>query len=155
LKRAWIVIVVLVAAWVCTGMMLSHAHAHVGRLVVDLYEVGILGVPASALMFIGLYTYLGFRSQKEARWWRNPIGMAIVTPYFALIATDFVLAWAQLFHGGLLDTFTPVWIDVGGLLFGMGLLTWRAYIWLRAYIDNQILAGSTGPVQPDPTEEPG
>jgi hypothetical protein len=132
-RRAWIVILILVAVFIALGPVLDSKSS----LVVLLYKIGIISLPSSAFLFILVYTILGFRGR--AKWWMNDIGMSIVMPYFALVTSNCVLAWTELFHRGLLDTPLPVWIDISSLYGATLLLGWRSYVWLKVSREERLM----------------
>jgi hypothetical protein len=44
-----------------------------------------------------------------------------------------MIAWAQFFNHGLINTPLQAWCYIGGVLAGVAIITWRSVIWLRAF----------------------
>lgn len=123
-NRAWLVIFGLLVVFIACGPYLEHKD----RIVSDLYDVAIVTLPLSALLYTVIYTVLGFRGR--SKWWREDVGMAIVTPYIAVIFSGSMLAWAALFNKGMLTASWQAWVYIGGVLAGGWLMLWRSWVWL-------------------------
>jgi len=131
MNRSWVIIGVLIVAWIVCGFFLDRT-----QFGPDLYNVSIVALPAAALLFSLEYTVMGFRG--SAKWWTNDLGTTIVMKDVAIITSNIVLAWAQLFNHGLIDTPLPAWIYVGGVTGAVLILVWRILVWLRVYRQERI-----------------
>lgn len=126
MNRSWLVIFVLVIAWVIGGFIWDKT-----QFGPDLYNISVVALPFSCLLFIAEYTVMGFRG--AAKWWTTEIGTRIVMKDVAIIFSSSVLAWAQLFDHGLIDTPLPAWIYVGGITGAALIILWGCLIWLRIW----------------------
>ena len=125
----WPLIGVLNAAYI----MLGFAEDTNGRLISDAYDVAIVALPCSAALFILTYTALGFLG--AAKWWRTDFGNRLVLFPYAIFVATATLAWAQLFHHGLLNTPLASWIYLGGIVQAPVVLLWGIPLWVRAFRD--------------------
>lgn len=119
----WVVLAAVVAAYAITGLFLGkHANDNL------LYNIGALATCVTAVLFIVIYTILGLRG--PAKWWRNLTGTSIVIAVASLIASYGEIAWAVLFHHGLVDTPAEAWILIGGVYLSFIGVLGLSWLWL-------------------------
>jgi hypothetical protein len=126
--RAWVIAAVLVIAWAALGPL----YAGDGPLDNLLAKIGAIAACAVPLTFIVVYTAIGIAG--AAKWWRWDIGTCLVLFMAGVIAQNLPLAWAFIFHHGMLNTPVDVWTYLGGLLGGSILIGWCTRIWLRIHL---------------------
>ena len=125
-RTAWAAAAALIAAWVILGALFDTS-THLGWLP---GWATVISVAAPAA-WIGVYTAQGVLG--PGKWWQSDVGVNMVWLEAAAVFTNGMLAWAVLFHHGLINTPPLAWAYIGGLLAGAAIITWRSVIWLRAY----------------------
>lgn len=119
----WLIAAAVIGAYVAAGWLWA-AEAD-GNL---LYNIAAIGSCAAAVMFVAVYTVLGLTG--PAKWWRNTFGSALVIAVGSQIPTSGVIAYAVLFHGGLVNTVPLAWALIGGTyLTGLMILA-LSWMWL-------------------------
>lgn len=124
--RAWTLGPALLAAWVVLGYFFDTS-AHLGWLP----KWALIASVAAPLAWIVLYTVQGLRG--HGKWWKSDVGTNLVWLELAVVFTNGMIAWAQFFNHGLLNTPLQAWCYIGGVLAGVGIIAWRSVIWLRGY----------------------
>jgi hypothetical protein len=119
----WTALAVLIAAYALAGLLFSK-HIN-GNL---LYNIGALGTCITAILFVTIYTVMGLRG--PAKWWRNLTGTSIVIAVASLIASYGEIAWAVVFHKGLVDTPAEAWILIGGTYLSFIGVLGLSWLWL-------------------------
>ena len=153
MKKTWMGIAAIAVAFIIVATIFSHN----SRVLADIYNPIIVGLPSAALLFIIIYTVLAFKG--AAKWWQWNIGTNLVTLAFTILLAESMLAWAALFNHGSLTTSLEAWIYVGGKLGGLLVMVWRCLIWLSNPDSNgngiRTAAESPGEPEAVPTAEPG
>lgn len=121
--RFWVIVVTVIVAYMAAGWKYA-AHAPANLL----FDIGTLGTFFAAVLFIAVYTALGLRG--PAKWWQNDVGVNLVLAVAALLPVTGPLAWAVIFHHGLLDTPLDVWIEIGGMFMSCLMILGLSWLWL-------------------------
>lgn len=118
----------LIAAYLIYGLTGGDLHANDN----DIYDVGGVMACIASLAFIVIYTLLGLRPGR-AGWWTNLTGYSLMVLSGAIFAKEAVLAWAVLFHHGLINTAPSAWLFVGTTwLLGLAMLSLcLLWVWNR------------------------
>jgi hypothetical protein len=77
-----------------------------------MYRLGLTAATIAPLLFAGVYTALGLAG--PAKWWRNPIGTALVQAALSLVPIAGPLAWVFWVDNGILTSSWLAWIEVSG-----------------------------------------
>jgi hypothetical protein len=121
----WAVLAVMVAAWVVLGFTLPGQAVNLN----DVYDVAALAAFGAALLFIVVYTIAGLTG--PAKWWRNNIGTYLVLAAGSVLFIVGPVAFAVLFHHGLLDTWWWAWAYTGGHFLTAVMWALLGWLWLR------------------------
>lgn len=124
--RAWVVAAALIVAWAVLGYFFDTS-PHLGWLPKGVLTASVVA-PAA---WIAIYTAQGLAG--AGKWWRSDLGVNLVWMMVAVLFGDGMIAWAQFFNHGLLDTPTQAWLYLGGKLAQIVIITWRSVIWVRNY----------------------
>lgn len=124
-RRAWAWAAVLAGVYAGCGYWLSGN----GTVEEWLYRIGLLAATVAPLLFAGIYTVYGLRG--AAKWWRNPIGTALVQAALTLVPIAGPLAWVFWFQGGMLTATWLAWLEVSGPV--VSALAWLrlCVLWVR------------------------
>lgn len=125
--RTWTWIAVFVAIYLACGF----AYAKNGIVESWLYRIGLTAATIAPLLFIGIYTILGFRG--SAKWWLNSLGTALVQAALTLVPIAAPLAWVFWVDGGVLTSSWLAWIEVSGP--AVSALAWLrlGILWILIY----------------------
>ena len=96
----------------------------------DFYNVASLTACGAAILFIATYTVAGFLGY--GKWWRNDVGSLLVLAVAATLPTSGLIAWAVLFHHGLVNTVQLAWILIGGTCLQAMMILGLDWIWIRS-----------------------
>ena len=124
--KAWAVAAVLLAAWVAAGFFFDTS-PRLGWLP----KWALVASVVAPAAWIAIYTVQGFTG--PGKWWQSDVGTNMVWLEIAAIFTSGMIAWAQFFNHGLINTPLQAWCYIGGVLAGVAIITWRSVIWLRAF----------------------
>lgn len=94
-----------------------------------LYRIGLTSAAIAPLLFAGIYTAFGLTG--AAKWWRNPIGTALVQAALTLVPIAAPLAYTFWADNGMLTSSWLAWIEVSGPV--VSALAWLrlCVLWLR------------------------
>lgn len=106
--RAWAWLGAAVGVYIGCGYWLSGN----GTVEEWLYRTGLTAATVAPLLFAGIYTVLGLRG--AAKWWRNPIGTALVQAALTLVPIAGPLAWVFWADNGMLTSSWLAWVEVSG-----------------------------------------
>lgn len=94
-----------------------------------LYRIGLLSASVAPLLFTAIYTAFGMTG--AAKWWRNPIGTALVQAALTLVPIAGPLCWVFWMDDGNLTSSWLAWIEVSGPV--VSALAWLrlCVLWVR------------------------
>lgn len=127
--RFWAAIGTLAVLYAILGFPLGHD----GTVEEWVYRIGLTAASAAVLVFVGVYTVLGLRSDlPSAKWWRTTMGSIVVAGAFSLLPTTAPLAWTFWVDNGILTPSWLAWAEVSGpALSGLVWLLASAF-WIKA-----------------------
>lgn len=136
--RTWASLAVLGAAYGTCGFWLSGN----GTVEEWLYRAGLTAATFAPLLFTGTYTVLGLRG--PAKWWRNPIGTALVQAALTLVPIAGPLAYVFWFMNGMLTSSWLAWVEVSGPV--VSALAWLrlCVLWLILHRADQLPRNGNG-----------
>lgn len=125
-RFAWVTFIVLVAAWAVLGTQFD-----TDAWVVHPLSQWVTVIAAVApLVFILTCSALSFLGGNK--WWTTNIGVNLIWMQLCALCSNGLLAWAVLFHGGLINQPPTAWAYLGGLLASAIIITWRSLIFISA-----------------------
>lgn len=128
--RFWSAVTAGIAVYVACGFVFSSN----GVVETWLYRIGLLSASVLPVVFIGIYTWFGLTSDRPAaKWWRTPLGSALVLAAASLIPITWPLTWVFWVDGGLLTNTWLAWFEVSGPV--LAALAWArvCFIWLSVH----------------------
>lgn len=120
----WAILAAGAVAWVILGFTLPQTIN-----LNDVFNVAALCCFFAALLFIVVYTVAGLAG--PAKWWRNNIGTYLVLAAGSVLAIVGPVAFAVLFHHGMIDTWWWAWSWVGGHFLGATMWALLGWLWVR------------------------
>lgn len=144
--RSWAWLAGLAGLYGAAGFWLSGD----GTVEEWLYRAGLLAATVAPLLFVAVYTVLGWRG--AAKWWTNPIGTALVQAALTLVPIAGPLAYVFWCQGGMLRSSWLAWVEVSGPV--VSALAWLrlCVLWVRLRHAGRLPRnGQSGQEDPDGT----
>lgn len=97
-----------------------------------LFDIAAVGVCAASLLFVAIYTALGF-TKSPVKWWRSEMGTFLILSVASQFLVTGVPAFAVIFHHGLIDTEWWAWTWIGAHFLSAAMLVGLIIMWLNSY----------------------
>ena len=121
----WAALGAAAVVWLVLGLTVPQQDINLN----DVFNGVALAAFFSALAFCVVYTVAGLLG--PAKWWRNNIGTYLVLAAASVMAIVGPVAYAVLFHHGVIDTFWLGWAYVGGHFLAAVMWGLLALVWIR------------------------
>lgn len=100
----------------------------------DIFNVAALSAFFAALAFIAVYTIAGLTG--PAKWWRSNVGTYLVLAAVSVLLIVAPIAFAVMFHHGLLNTWWWAWTYVCAHFLAAAMWAALGWLWLRGRVAN-------------------
>lgn len=140
-RRFWAVLAAGIAAYIACGFGFSSN----GFVEAWIFRIGLLAASVLPVAFVAIYTWFGLTSDRPAaKWWRTPLGSALVLAAASLVPITWPLTWVFWVNGGVLTNTWLAWFEVSGPV--LAALAWArvCVIWLRVHAADAAAARVNG-----------
>ncbi len=128
--RFWILLTGAFILWLVLGFTLDPNDIPLN----DVFDVATLTVFFASLLFVILYTVVGFIGEEpRSRWWRNKVGTALVLTVGSIMFVVGPFAAAVLFNDGQINTWWWAWIWLGGHALAAFTLLMLNWLWIQNF----------------------